>query len=173
MPTGPPLGRPPASRLPGLATQGVKIVARPEEPIRSAPTASLSARFAAQRREDTKPEVELRRRLHALGLRYRVHFLVPGLPRRRVDIAFTRSRVAVQVDGCFWHGCPEHCVIPATNKDWWLWKFSVNSERDRDTDRRLAELGWTALHIWEHESPEAAADRVLEALGMRPPAPSS
>lgn len=70
----------------------------------------------------------------------------------------------MSVDGCFWHGCSEHCVVPKNNRDWWLWKFRVNRERDADTDKRLAELGWTSLRVWEHESPEGGVDRIHAAL---------
>lgn len=88
-----------------------------------------------------------------------------------MDIAFTRARLAVYVDGCFWHGCPEHHVQPRTNSDWWLWKVERNQTRDRDTNRQLAEAGWACIRVWEHEDPVEAADRVevayralLEAL---------
>ena len=130
------------------------------EPQRVAPGARLSARFSRQARESTKPEMLLRRELHRRGLRYRVQYGVPGLPRRRVDVAFTRARLAVFVDGCFWHACPEHCVVPKSNREWWEWKFAVNQARDRDTDQRLGELGWRVLRLWEHEAPDDMADRV-------------
>ncbi|WP_082567027.1 very short patch repair endonuclease [Janibacter sp. Soil728] len=143
------------------------------------PSPAISAKFAALRRSDTVPEIRLRRELHGLGLRYRVQYRVPGLPRRRVDIAFTRARLVVLVDGCFWHGCPEHGPIPKTNTQWWLEKFERNRLRDRDTDQRLALLGWTVVRVWEHEPSEAAAseiERVYRALirqGMHPPRPSN
>lgn len=135
-----------------------------KEPERDPPTTALSARFAAQRRSDTKPELSLRRTLYRRGHRYRVQFSVNGLPRRRVDIAFPGPKLAVFVDGCFWHGCPDHCVVPKANREWWLWKFQRNAERDRDTDRRLNELGWTVLRIWEHVPADDAADAVVAAL---------
>lgn len=111
-------------------------------------------------RRDTAPELALRRELHARGLRFRVQLKVPGNNRRTIDIAFTRVRLAVYVDGCFWHGCPEHYHAPRANSEWWRWKVERNQSRDRDTDRQLAEAGWTALRIWEHEAPARAADRV-------------
>ncbi|MGW3547134.1 very short patch repair endonuclease [Janibacter hoylei] len=135
-----------------------------QEPRRSPPPAHLSARFAKQRREATKPELALRKELHRRGFRFRVQYRVEGLPRRRVDIAFTRRRLAVFVDGCFWHRCPEHCVVPKSNRDWWLWKFDTNARRDADTDRRLSELGWSVMRIWEHVDVDAAADTVAAAL---------
>lgn len=138
-----------------------------QEPRRSRPPAHLSARFARQRREATEPELAVRRELHRRGLRYRVQYRVEGLPRRRVDIAFPRKRLAVFVDGCFWHGCPEHCVIPKSNRDWWLWKFDSNARRDADTDQRLADLDWSVVRIWEHVGSDEAADAVVEAISRR------
>lgn len=117
-----------------------------------------------QRRTGTACERALRTLLWHRGFRYRVDYKlpIPGL-RRRADIAFPGARVAVFVDGCFWHRCPEHGTNPANNADWWERKLSANVARDADTDRRLAELGWTVLRVWEHETgtdAEAAADRV-------------
>lgn len=136
-----------------------------KEPARQAPAdGRVSQRYAALARRDTAPELALRRALWHAGLRYRVQYKVPGLPRRKIDIAFTRQKVAVQVDGCFWHGCPEHGTVPGRNTQWWRWKIQRNQDRDRDTDARLAELGWTVIHVWEHEDPAAAAGRVIELL---------
>lgn len=140
-----------------------------DEPTRVRPGQQLSARFSAQARESTRPEMLLRRELHRRGLRYRVQYRVPGLSRRRVDIAFTKARLALFVDGCFWHACPEHCVVPTANRDWWLWKFQTNRQRDTDTDAKLRELGWTTLRIWEHEAPVGAADRVATQLDPNSP----
>ncbi|MBC9820507.1 very short patch repair endonuclease [Terrabacter sp. MAHUQ-38] len=130
------------------------------EPERTPPDSRLSARFSIQARVSTKPEISLRRELHRRGLRYRVQFKVAGLPRRRVDVAFTKARLAVFVDGCFWHACPEHCVVPKANREWWEWKFAANKARDADTDDRLRKLGWRVVRIWEHESSVDGADRV-------------
>lgn len=135
------------------------------EPERQAPAdAAVSARYARLPRRDTSPEMELRRALWQAGLRYRVQYLVPGLPRRRIDIAFTRQQVAVQVDGCFWHGCPEHGTRPGRNSEWWRWKIARNQARDRDTDARLAALGWTVIHVWEHEDAARAAQAIITRL---------
>lgn len=112
------------------------------------------------RRRDTKPEMLLRRELHGRGLRYRVQVKVPGNRRRTIDIAFTRVRLAVYMDGCFWHGCPEHLTVPKTNTDWWEWKIANNQDRDRDTDRLLGAAGWTVLRVWEHEPTHDAATTV-------------
>ncbi|AMY20935.1 MULTISPECIES: very short patch repair endonuclease [Nocardiaceae] len=126
--------------------------------------AATSARLSKQRRRDTKPELALRRLLHAAGLRYRVDRApLPGL-RRRADVVFTRARVAVYVDGCFWHSCPVHATHPRNNAQWWADKLAGNVARDRDTDRRLEEAGWTVVRIWEHEDPTAAAEKVVRAV---------
>lgn len=123
-------------------------------------SASVSARMSGQARRDTEPEVALRRLLHARGMRYRVHYPVPTRPRRTIDVAFTRAKVAVFVDGCFWHGCPEHGTWPRSNAQWWATKIGRNRERDADTDAVLAAAGWTVVRLWEHESPEAALAEV-------------
>lgn len=116
------------------------------------------------RRRDTAPELALRSDLHARGWRFRVQFPVPGRPRRSVDIAFTRRRIAVQVDGCFWHGCPDHGSRPATNSTYWLEKVRRNQARDRDTDAALVEAGWTVIRVWEHQSRASALATVEDAL---------
>jgi DNA mismatch endonuclease (patch repair protein) len=112
---------------------------------------------------DTKAELELRRILHRRGLRYRVDMPVLRGVRRRADLVFTGARVVVMVDGCFWHGCPEHASWPAHNADFWREKIKSNRLRDRDTDERLAEAGWLVVRVWEHADPLEAADRI-EAL---------
>lgn len=125
--------------------------------------------MSRQRSRDTGTELALRRVLHAMGLRYRIHRRPLPLLRREADIVFTRARVAVFVDGCFWHGCPEHGTSPKANGAWWAAKLRTNRERDLDTDARLTEAGWTTVRVWEHEEPAAAAQRVSEAvaLGLR------
>ena len=133
------------------------------EPDRVRPGGDLSAKMSTLARRDTKPEVLLRSELHRWGLRYRVQVKVPGNRRRTIDIAFTRVNLAVYVDGCFWHGCPDHHVRPKANSDWWRWKVERNQQRDRDTDRELREAGWDVLRVWEHEPPGEAADRVVAA----------
>jgi DNA mismatch endonuclease (patch repair protein) len=106
----------------------------------------------------------LRRELHRLGLRYRVNLPLPGLPRRRADLTFTRQKVVVFVDGCFWHGCPEHATFPKRNATWWETKLQRNRARDRETDQYLFTLGWRVVRVWEHEPAEVAAGRVRDAL---------
>lgn len=118
-----------------------------------------------QGRRDTKPEMLLRRALWARGLRYRVDRApIPGM-RRRADLVFGPSRVAVYVDGCFWHSCPEHATLPKNNREWWREKLAANVRRDRDTDRQLLEAGWQVVRIWEHEVAAHAVERVITALG--------
>ncbi|RCK70456.1 DNA mismatch endonuclease Vsr [Desertihabitans brevis] len=114
------------------------------------------------RRRDTSAELALRRELHRRGRRFRVVFRVPGNNRRTIDIAFTRQKLAVFVDGCFWHGCPEHGNKPAANREWWLAKLAANQARDADTDASLQTQGWVSLRVWEHVPAGAAAD-VVEA----------
>jgi DNA mismatch endonuclease (patch repair protein) len=116
------------------------------------------------RRRDTRAELLLRRELHRRGRRFRVD--IPPLPglRRRADIVFTRQRLAVYVDGCFWHRCPEHGTVPLHNREWWSAKLQANETRDRDTDRRLCEAGWRVVRVWEHLAAAEAADDVERAL---------
>lgn len=123
------------------------------------------------RRRDTGPEVVVRRLLHGAGKRYRVDFPMPGARRRRIDIAFTRARVAVFVDGCFWHGCPEHYTVPRRNALYWAEKVQRNQRRDRDTETTLTAAGWRVLRFWEHEAPEQVVAAVLDALARPAAAP--
>jgi DNA mismatch endonuclease (patch repair protein) len=133
--------------------------------------AGRSANMRANRRKDTKPELALRRALHAQGYRYRKDYRL-DLARARVrpDIAFTARRVAVFVDGCFWHCCPDHGSQPANNAWYWQPKLARNVERDRAADDALAEAGWNVVRIWEHESLEAAVAVVVSALAAAVPA---
>ncbi|MFD7394483.1 very short patch repair endonuclease [Streptomyces virginiae] len=124
---------------------------------------SVSARMSRQARRNTTPELAVRRLLHAAGLRYRLQVKVPGMPRRTIDIAFPGAKVAVFLDGCFWHGCPEHATQPKANAQWWREKLDKNIARDRETSELLAAAGWTVLRFWEHEAPEAVAARVIDA----------
>lgn len=136
-----------------------------------ASSADIERRMKKQRRRDTKPEMALRSELWRRGLRYRVDFRAVGR-RRRVDIAFTRAKIAVFVDGCFWHRCPDHASLPKANRTWWIEKLEANERRDRDTDRELVAAGWLVIRVWEHEDPMKAADRV-EAVVRAPRSGSS
>lgn len=120
----------------------------------------VSIRMTSQRRKDTAPEIALRRLLHKSGLRYRLNYPVPGVPRRTIDIAFPKSRVAVFVDGCFWHGCPIHSVPPKHNTDWWVTKIASNRARDLDTNGRLEAVGWRVVRCWEHEVGESESELI-------------
>jgi DNA mismatch endonuclease (patch repair protein) len=118
----------------------------------------------ATRRRDTPAEVALRSALHRMGLRFRVDRPPLEGSRRRADIVFTRARVAVFVDGCFWHSCPQHATQPKVNVKWWAEKLEQNRRRDADTTRVLTEAGWTVLRFWEHEDPDLAAEMVRRAV---------
>lgn len=118
----------------------------------------------ANRGRDTQPEMRIRRLLHSQNMRYRVNYSVPGLARRTIDIAFVGRRVAVFIDGCFWHGCPEHYNKPQANADFWSEKRVRNVERDRETTEHLESLGWTVFRFWTHEAPVTVATRIREAL---------
>lgn len=118
----------------------------------------------SNRGRDTKPELAVRRALYAGGLRYRVNYRPEPSLRSTADIVFTRARVAVFIDGCFWHGCPEHYQRPGSNRDYWDPKIARNRERDAETVERLRESGWTVLRYWEHEPPEAVAASIVEIV---------
>jgi DNA mismatch endonuclease (patch repair protein) len=115
----------------------------------------------SNRGRDTGPELLLRRELHRLGLRYRVNVRVEPTLRRTVDIAFTKVKLAVFVDGCFWHGCPVHGTLPKTNTDFWSSKIQATKTRDLETSDALDRLGWRVLRFWEHDDPVESAKTVL------------
>ncbi len=129
----------------------------------------VRARFRKQRRRDTKPEIALRSALHRKGLRFRVdHKVLPEM-RSRPDIVFGPSKVAVFVDGCFWHRCPEHGTTPKNNREWWEQKLDANVSRDRRVDAQLREAGWVVLRVWEHEDSTLVADQVATVVRRRKP----
>lgn len=115
---------------------------------------------------DTAPELALRSELRRLGLRYFVDRRLEG-SRSRADVVFPADRLAVYVDGCFWHGCPLHRTVPKQNKEWWTAKLDANHERDEATTERLRAGGWEILRFWEHDNPVSAAAQVKEALAAR------
>jgi DNA mismatch endonuclease (patch repair protein) len=117
----------------------------------------------ANRGRDTAPELAVRRLLHAAGFRYRVDFAPLG-GRRRADIVFTRPRIAVFIDGCYWHGCPEHATLPKRNAEYWLPKLARNIERDRETDDLLSASGWKVLRYWEHDDADDVARAIVGIL---------
>ncbi|MYS47754.1 DNA mismatch endonuclease Vsr [Streptomyces sp. SID5998] len=120
--------------------------------------------MSRQGSRDTAPEIAVRRLLHASGVRYRVNVPVPGMPRRTIDIAFGKHKIAIFMDGCFWHGCPEHATHPKANSEWWRKKLDRNMSRDVETTGHLTAEGWTVLRFWEHEAPSKVAQQVCEAL---------
>ncbi|MFF7124227.1 DNA mismatch endonuclease Vsr [Streptomyces sp. NPDC008240] len=128
----------------------------------------VSARMSRIRGRDTAPEIKVRRELHRRGLRYRVNFKPVSTLKRTVDIAFTRQRVAVLIDGCFWHGCPEH-FRPAKGdrREFWAAKIAENQRRDQDSTRAFTLAGWTVLRFWEHADPVEVADKVEDEVIKR------
>jgi len=130
---------------------------------------TVSRRMAAIRGRDNKPERSLRSALHRYGLRFRLHrVLLPGT-RRTTDIVLPKYRIAIFVDGCFWHGCPLHAGYPRTNESIWTAKLARNVERDRDTTACLEGVGWTVVRVWEHENMAIAAERIyFIARGHQP-----
>lgn len=138
-------------------------------PRQAPPASDEHARLTmrANRRRDTLPELKVRALLHRAGLRYRVDYPpLPTLKRRRADIVFTRRKIAVFIDGCYWHGCPEHYVLPKRNTDYWTEKIRRNQERDTETDAALLEAGLQPLRFWEHDDPREVAQTVIEAVQM-------
>lgn len=128
-----------------------------------ASSAGTRASMRANRSRDTRPELAVRRAAHALGLRYRVSVRPVPTLRRTADLVFTRARIAVFVDGCFWHGCPEHHTVAVTNADFWAAKVTRNRDRDVQTSGLLREAGWTVLRFWEHEDPKETARAIHQA----------
>lgn len=115
-------------------------------------------------RSGSKPEMLLRSELFRRGMRFRVNY--PALPGRP-DIAFTKAKIAIFIDGCFWHGCPIHGTLPKNNREWWDEKLQGNKDRDRRKDLELQEMGWLALHYWEHDDFEEIADEIEEVWHER------
>lgn len=121
-------------------------------------------RMRQVRRRDTPAELALRSALHRRGLRFRVDRAPIQGVRRKADIVFGPAKVAIFVDGCFWHGCPEHGTLPKANREWWRHKLRNTKQRDLETNRLFEKAGWTAIRVWEHEDPEEAVERVIEAV---------
>jgi DNA mismatch endonuclease, patch repair protein len=117
-------------------------------------------------RRDTPCELAVRSAVHAMGLRFKVDWPLPGT-RRRADLAFVGAKVVVFVDGCFWHGCPEHATWPRANASWWREKIEGNMRRDRHTDALLERQGWRVLRFWEHEDSERVARAINRVVRTR------
>ncbi|CAN7212734.1 very short patch repair endonuclease [Massilia sp. LjRoot122] len=126
-------------------------------PIRAS-SKEASKRMSKVRQTGTAAEIAIRQELFRRGLRYRINFKVSITPRRVADIVFPRQKIAVFVDGCFWHGCPVHATWPKNNAEFWRAKIETNRLRDDDTNRLLRQIGWTVLRFWEHVEAGAAAD---------------
>lgn len=120
--------------------------------------------MAATRSRDNPRELAVRSALHQMGLRYRIHRRLIPRSSRTADIVFVRARVAVFLDGCFWHGCPLHGTSPKTNAEWWREKIAANQARDSDTVKKLEEKGWSVVRIWEHVSVEDAVALITNTL---------
>ena len=123
--------------------------------------------MVGNQKRDTRPELALRSALHRLGVRYRVHRQAFSGADCTADVVFASVHIAVFVDGCFWHGCPEHGVRPRTNRDYWDAKIARNVARDRRNDEALDAAGWTVVRVWEHEKPEEAAERISQLVRER------
>lgn len=125
-----------------------------------------SRRIANVRQKGTDAEIALRRALYRRGVRYRVDYEVLKKPRRVADVAFPGLKIAIFVDGCFWHGCPEHSTWPKQNAEFWRQKIEANRLRDADTNLRLSVMGWRVLRFWEHEPPIEAAEIIAQTVAM-------
>ena len=124
-------------------------------------------RMRRVRRRETDCESRLRSLLHGRGLRYRVDRAVVDSRRARPDLVFNRAKVAVDVDGYFWHRCPVHGSVRKMNRAWWIAKLDSNTDRDRRHDRELIEAGWLVIRVWKHEDPVSAADGFEAAVLQR------
>jgi DNA mismatch endonuclease (patch repair protein) len=133
-----------------------------------ATNAATRISMLGNRSRDTRPELLIRRALHARGLRYRVDVRPQAELRTRADVVFTRRRIAVYIDGCFWHGCPAHGTQPKSNVDYWAPKLARNMERDAETTRALEERGWVVLRFWEHEPVDEVVARIAARVSDFP-----
>ncbi|WP_405676636.1 very short patch repair endonuclease [Streptomyces sp. NBC_01511] len=149
------------------------VADEPLPPSSTASSTAVRAVMAANKSRDTKPELALRSLLHRKGLRYRVDTRpLPDL-RRKADVVFPKAKVAVFVDGCYWHGCPEHHRPAKRHSEFWQEKIQGNRDRDAATNLALSESGWIVVRVWEHDPPEEAASRVAEIVRERSGGPLS
>jgi DNA mismatch endonuclease, patch repair protein len=140
--------------------------------VKTAPCPAASSpgalrRMQSARQRDTKPEMAIRRIIHSAGYRFRVNRRVVANVNRRADIVFPSAKVAVFVDGCFWHCCPKHATFPKSNSAWWAAKLEMNRLRDAETTRILRAAGWCVIRVWEHEMPARAAARIVKVVCAR------
>lgn len=129
-------------------------------------TPAVSSRMSRQAVRDTAPELAVRRELFAAGERFRVAFPVPGRTRCTIDVAFPRRKVAVFIDGCFWHGCTDHKTTPRSNSAAWRAKLAENRRRDEAVDVLLRGQGWSVVRAWEHDDVSLVCERVREILAI-------
>lgn len=123
---------------------------------------SASARMRNTKGRDNRREVSVRSLLYRAGVRFRLFYPVPGAPRRSVDIALVGPKVAIFLDGCFWHGCPIHRTTPKRNREWWVSKLERNVARDKETTALLQSQGWAVLRFWEHEPVEQVVTTIID-----------
>ena len=155
----------------GSITGGNEKAQKPAIGLSSASWATSEAvrrSMRSNRRTNTKPELAVRRALHGRGLRFRKDYRI-GVQGYNVkpDIVFTRARIALFVDGCFWHRCPMHASDPKANAAYWITKLEGNVRRDRRTDAVLRTGGWTVVRVWEHEDPDDVAERIYKMVYPR------
>lgn len=128
----------------------------------------IAKSMRSNRRSNTKPELAIRSALHRAGKRFRKDFPVKTERRTiKPDVVFTRAKVCVFIDGCYWHGCPDHCRIPASNREYWTAKIGRNMERDKLDGVSLSDAGWNVVRIWEHVPVEDAVQQVMDELTIR------
>lgn len=128
---------------------------------------AASNRMRASKSRDTTPEKSLRKELHKRGLRYRIDARPIMELNRRADIVFRSAKVAIFVDGCFWHGCPKHGTQAKANAKFWKAKIRRNQERDAETNQLLKKTGWKVIRVWEHEKPEKASGKIYKIVTYR------
>ena len=157
------MGRRRGARVPGSADVPITLGHMAVRPS-WASSPAVRATMRGNRGRDTRPELALRRAVHAQGLRYFVNRRPVKTIRRTADLVFPTAQLAVFLDGCFWHGCPMHHVAPKANADFWAEKVTRNRERDAQTDHLLADKGWTVLRVWEHVPVDEAVDLVVQGV---------
>jgi DNA mismatch endonuclease (patch repair protein) len=137
-----------------------------KQPTLKAMDEATSRRMARTRGRDNGIERALRSALHRKGIRFRLHYPVPSVPRRSIDIALPARRVAIFVDGCFWHGCREHGTWPTRNAQFWREKIEANTRRDQSTDKALKNAGWCVVRVWEHDDADEAVRRIIQVISV-------
>ena len=146
--------------------ESLRLLKGVPHPIASSNGASATMR--ANRRSNTQPEVRIRSLLHRAGFRFRKdHAIKLGSEKVRPDVVFSKKQLAVFIDGCFWHNCPEHGRIPRLNAEYWRLKLAYNSDRDRQSNLALENAGWLVLRIWEHVQPNDAVNQIAKCLDSK------